>query len=222
MHTSDRGGALRFVVWAGVVMAYLLWTVLALFSLLEFMGAHSGLSYPDWIALVWTCAGSSLLFAITSCLLPALGGVSDSCCGSLRHEGWLTSYKQPLRLHWLVHTCCTVVVALLVTQFYTHYTPEELVWLTDARRRPSQRSNALDVVVIMHWREIHLLIVAVWLVLLSLALVLRLDRFFTGHSSGSAAYDSSATSPVASTAAVTHAYTRVPTAGDESGSIQMQ
>lgn len=164
------------LVWGAVTLAYLLWTSLSVFSLLELMGAHAGLSYVDWLSITWTCAAVSVLSAVTSCLLPSLGGVENSCCGALRSET-LSRYKAPLRLHWLVHTCCTLVIAIVFTQFYTRYRTDELGWLDEARRRPALRPDALDVVIIMHWRELHLLVVVVWLVLLSLALVLRLDHY---------------------------------------------
>lgn len=169
--------AVDVLVWGGVTLAYLLWTSLSVFSMLELMGAHAGLSYTDWVSISWTCAGISVLSAVTSCLLPALGGVDNSCCGALRSET-LLRYRAPLRLHWLVHTCCTLAIAVFFTQFYTRYSTDELTWLTEARRRPALRPDSLDVVIIMHWRELHLLVVVVWLVLLSLALVLRLDHYF--------------------------------------------
>lgn len=171
---SSTGRAVSWLVWGGVSVAYVLWLATAALSMAELMNVYTRLSYIGWVMLTAASALWSVVFAITSVLLPRLGGAKDSCCGALESDV-LHRKRASLWLHWCVHAFSTSLVTAFVAQFYTHYTDQELEWLTEARRSPSQRSDQLDVLVLFHWRELHLLVVMVCVLLASLFLVLRID-----------------------------------------------
>lgn len=162
------------VVWGGVLIATALWSVVAVMSLLELMSVHTAMSYVGWVWLTWVAAGWSMAFAVTSCLVPMLGGI-ETCCGTLQADT-AARRRQPLKLHWTIYTLCTSLCAIAVSQFYSHYTEAELRLLTLARDHPTSRPVELDLLVLVHWRELHVLNLVVWMLLLVAAFMLNINQ----------------------------------------------
>ncbi len=162
------------LVWSGVVVAHALWSVVSIMSLLELMNVYTSMSYAGWLAINWVVAGWSLVFAVTSCLLPMLGGV-ETCLGTISVEA-AAKKRQPLKLHWIIYSLCTSLCATFMTQFYSHYTGSELRDLTYARQHPLNRPASMDLLVAVHWREVHLLNLVTWMVLLVTSFMLNLNH----------------------------------------------